>query len=168
MIRKMLFIVFMLVHFGGMAQDTPIDTSKYGADMIIDPIEYAPTMLNCEELELNKLRACNAEEISKIIRSNVLLPNGFDTIDIKVKVYVSFTVDTNAQVSEIEIVRGAEYYFSEAHQKFAKELNTEAKRVVGLFKFTKPAQMHGKDIRQLMTVPISFSNPEKTDSTKGE
>ena len=92
----------MLFQHVSMAQDTPIDTSKYGADMIIDPIEYPPTMLNCEELELNKLRACNAEEISKIIRNNVLLPNGFDTIDIKVRVYVSFTVDTNARYRKLK------------------------------------------------------------------
>ncbi len=166
MIRKIVLIVFVLIHFSGMAQVSPIDTNMYAADMIIDPIEYPPTMISCEGLEKDELRNCNNEEIVKTIRNNLVLPKGLDTINTKVKVYVSFIVDTNTQVSDIEIIRGAEHYFSETQSDLIKKLNSEAIRVVSLFKFTKAGHMLGKPVWQRMTVPVSFSNPEKTNTTK--
>ena len=165
MIRILLVIGYILWHFVGVAQVKEPDSLDYG-DITITPIEYPPTMLNCEGLENGKQRSCMNAEIVKLIRNNLALPLGFDSIDTIVRVYVSFIVDTTAQVSDIEISLGADRYFSETQSDLIKKLNSEAIRVVGLFKYTEPGHMLGKAVRQKMTVPVTFSNPEKEKTTE--
>ena len=80
--------------------------------------------------------------LKKFIKENLRYPKTGECIS--GNVYVSFTVDTNGLIKNIEIKRG-----------ITTASNEEAIRIVKLMKFN-PATRNGKPIEAEMIVPISF------------
>ena len=84
--------------------------------------------------------------LMKFIQKNVRYPAIAKEYNITGKVYVSFIVDKQGNVTNVKIVRGVD-----------KNLDAEAKRVVSSLPKYKPGKQRGKPVRVMFTIPINFT-----------
>ena len=84
--------------------------------------------------------------LMKFIQKNVRYPAIAKEYNITGKVYVSFIVDKQGSVTNVNIVRGVD-----------KNLDAEALRVVSLLPKYKPGKQRGKAVRVMFTIPINFT-----------
>ena len=84
--------------------------------------------------------------LKKFIKKNVKYPAISKEYNITGKVYVSFIVDKQGNVSNAKIVKGV-----------SKELDDEALRVVSLLPKYKSGKQRGKTVRVMLTIPINFT-----------
>ena len=84
--------------------------------------------------------------LMKFIQRNVRYPAIAKEYNITGKVYVSFIVDKQGNVTNVKIVKGV-----------SKELDDEALRVVSLLPKYKPGKQRGKTVRVMFTIPINFT-----------
>lgn len=84
--------------------------------------------------------------LMKFIQKNVRYPAIAKEYNITGKVYVSFIVDKQGNVTNVKIVRGVD-----------KNLDAEAVRVVSSLPKYKPGKQRGKAVRVMFTIPINFT-----------
>tara|TARA_B110001454_G_scaffold218981_1_gene248918 strand:- start:1478 stop:2128 length:651 start_codon:yes stop_codon:yes gene_type:complete len=84
--------------------------------------------------------------LMKFIQKNVKYPAIAKEYNITGKVYVSFIVDRQGNVTNVKIVRGVD-----------KNLDAEAFRVVSALPKYKPGRQRGKAVRVMFTIPINFT-----------
>lgn len=84
--------------------------------------------------------------LMKFIQKNVRYPAIAKEYNITGKVYVSFIVDKQGNVTNVKIVRGVD-----------KNLDAEAVRVVSALPKYKPGKQRGKAVRVMFTIPINFT-----------
>ena len=84
--------------------------------------------------------------LMKFIQKNVKYPAIAKEYNITGKVYVSFIVDKQGNVTNVKIVRGVD-----------KNLDAEAVRVVSSLPKYKPGKQRGKAVRVMFTIPINFT-----------
>ena len=84
--------------------------------------------------------------LMKFIQKNVRYPAIAKEYNITGKVYVSFIVDKQGNVTNVKIVRGVD-----------KNLDAEAVRVVSSLPKYKPGKQRGKPVRVMFTIPINFT-----------
>ena len=84
--------------------------------------------------------------LMKFIKENVRYPAEAKEYNITGKVYVSFIVDKQGNVTDVKIVRGAD-----------KNLDAEALRVVSSLPRYKPGKQRGEPVRVMFTIPINFN-----------
>ena len=84
--------------------------------------------------------------LMKFIQKNVRYPAIAKEYNITGKVYVSFIVDKQGNVTNVKIVRGVD-----------KNLDAEALRVVSSLPKYKPGKQRGKAVRVMFTIPINFT-----------
>jgi TonB family protein len=84
--------------------------------------------------------------LMKFIQKNVRYPAIAKEYNITGKVYVSFIVDKQGNVTNVKIVRGVD-----------KNLDSEALRVVSSLPKYKPGKQRGKPVRVMFTIPINFT-----------
>ena len=84
--------------------------------------------------------------LMKFIQENVKYPEKAREYNITGKVFVSFIVDKQGNVTNVKIVRGVD-----------KNLDAEAKRVVSSLPKYKPGKQRGKPVRVMFTIPINFT-----------
>lgn len=84
--------------------------------------------------------------LMKFIQKNVRYPAIAKEYNITGKVYVSFIVNKQGNVTNVKIVRGVD-----------KNLDAEAVRVVSSLPKYKPGKQRGKAVRVMFTIPINFT-----------
>ena len=84
--------------------------------------------------------------LMKFIQKNVRYPAIAKEYNITGKVYVSFIVDKQGNVTNVKIVRGVD-----------KNLDAEAVRVVSSLPKYKPGKQRGKAVRVMFRIPINFT-----------
>lgn len=110
----------------------------------------------CYDENGNKTEYCSYQEIAefvgglpklyKYIGQNLTYPEYAQRKGIHGKVYLSFVVDTDGSVIDIEVVKGVE-----------KHLDDEAIRIVSEMPKWKPAKFEGNFVKSEFTLPINFS-----------
>ena len=85
------------------------------------------------------------EALFKFIAHNVMYPDYERENDIQGRVVLSFIIDTNGAISNIEVKKSA-----------SKGLDAEAIRVVKLLPKFKPGKQQGKPVRVTYVLPIMF------------
>lgn len=85
-------------------------------------------------------------EMIKFIHSNLLYPEISKITNEQGKVQISFVVEKDGSISNVEVIRGN-----------YKNLNREASRIIRAFPKWKPAQKDGKDVRSRVNIPIIFT-----------
>lgn len=88
-------------------------------------------------------------EMQNFISSTVIYPEESIQWGDQGTVFVSFIVEKDGSVSNVEIERG-----------ITTELDREAKRVVGLFPNWKPGEVQAKPVRTRVRLPITFTYGE--------
>ena len=125
----------------------------------------AQTLVGNDTIKSSENRLTNKEEVpvveelpqfpggsnnmSKFIAENYNFPE--KTIKkIDGKVYVSFLIDEEGKINQIQILKGID-----------KEIDDEILRVVSIMPAWKPATMNGRNVRVKMTIPIKLYKPRK-------
>jgi TonB family protein len=90
------------------------------------------------------------------LQKNLVYPKEAKEKGIQGKVYVSFTVEKDGSITQVEVVRGIE------------DLNEEAIRVIKMMPKWKPGTEFGKIVPIRFTMPIRFSLGDKKDTPKNK
>ena len=108
-------------------------------------VEDMPKYKGCEGLKGDEATQCTMKAIMKYVGENVEYPRVAESNDIEGKVFVSFVVDKDGSVTDVQVVRGVD-----------KDLDNAAVKVVkSLPKFT-PGKQRGKAARVKYNIPIVF------------
>lgn len=187
MIRKILIAAFVLTHLSGMAQEKlPIydslgvylvDTEGFmESEETIDrgdwimpptPLTTLPLVDSCEGVDEDSIRACMNRYFNNLIKSKAQIPESFKDSVFYEKIYVRIILDENAEIEKIDLPH--EPILLEPYRKERLSiLLEEAKRVLAHANFSKPAYQGDRAVKFSFAIPITFSNPEKTDTTKRE
>ena len=82
------------------------------------------------------------------LAKNIRYPENMKELGIQGKVYLSFTVEKDGSITDIQVARGI---------SGGKELNEEAVRVLkNLPKKFSPGKMNNKPVRVRLTIPVNF------------
>ena len=109
-------------------------------------VEKKPVFPGCEGVPEDEQMKCFEEKIMKHILEEVKYPMMVKENRVEEKVYVSFIIDEEGEVTSIEVVRGKD-----------KALMKESIRVIdALPKMASPASQRGKPVPVLFSVPINF------------
>jgi len=85
------------------------------------------------------------EAMMKFLRKNMKYPAVARRMGVEGAVYVSFVIDREGNISDIQIVKG-----------ISAECDKEALRVVKLMPLWKPGKQNGKAVRSRFVLPIKF------------
>lgn len=101
-------------------------------------------------------------ELLKFLQKNVKYPNMAKENGIQGKVYVSFVIDKEGNVGEIEVLKpvtapkAPEKKYQDQYDLGAKQINDEAVRVIGLMPKWSPGLKDGKPVKVMYNFPIKF------------
>ena len=130
-------------NLGVQASDRKLCYFNHDEDNRYLQISEQPPVFPC--ITINKKENCGEEGIYVYIKENLIYPPLAEKKNIQGKVYVSFVVDTDGSITNVDIVRGVN-----------ELLDTEALRIVSSFPKYKPASNKGKPVKMMLTIPIDF------------
>ncbi len=151
-----------LFAFGAFAQQDTI--AKDGDDREIlnfSVVERIPIIRGCANLSSatqEDQRECMQYQIAKHVGENFEFPEKTRQMGIQGKIYITFVIEKNGKLSNVNISKGVEHDYKGAGRKVraaAKELDKEAIRVIKLLEFLEPAFQRGKPVRMSFTMPIN-------------
>lgn len=143
-IQLLHLLLFSLVT-GGLSAQSII--SKEDSEKIFSfaVVESLPQAFGCsEDFSNNEQRACFQQQVLRQVGENFQYPDEDRKAGIQGRVYVSFVVEKDASIGNVEVVRGVSY-----------DLDRECVRVVKKLKIVKPAYQRGKPVRMSYTLPIN-------------
>ncbi len=107
-------------------------------------VENKPVFPGCENVPKSEETECFQRMISKHVASNFVFPEMARQMGISGKVYVSFVIEKDGSISNVEVLRGVD-----------KLLDDEAVRVIKKLPKMIPAKQRGKPVRMSFQMPIS-------------
>ncbi len=148
-----------LFAFGSFAQeDTTVKSTESREILNFAVVENSPTLLGCDTVPKVELKQCFTQGLTKHVSQNFNYPDAARKLGIQAKIYLSFVVETDGTISNVQILRSASNKYAtgnEGEKKAAKALDDEAVRVISLLKFSAPAMQRGKPVRMSFTMPIN-------------
>ena len=112
------------------------------APALFRDLSKAPIFPGCEQSD--DLKACFIEKLHEFVRTNFNYPEAAKNQGISGRVYVSFVIDTNGNVTKLKM-RGPNPI-----------LENEAKRIISLLPTITPGEVDGKPVAMAMALPIAF------------
>jgi protein TonB len=106
-------------------------------------VENKPVFPGCENVPKAEEVACFQKEISKHVATNFSFPEMARQMGIQGTVYVSFVIEKDGSISNVEVLRGVD-----------KLLDDEAVRVIKKLPKMTPAKQRGKPVRMSFQMPI--------------
>ena len=107
-------------------------------------IEEVPTFPGCEKLAKSERRQCFQERMDRHVRRTFRYPEIAQEMGIQGRVYVSFVIDENGNITKIQ-VRGPD-----------KNLEGEARRIIEKLPKMVPGRQRGRPVRVPFSYPITF------------
>lgn len=108
-------------------------------------VEKTAVLSGCEAInETSELRSCFSKKMLKYIAKEFKFPAEAQKLGIQGRIYISFVIEKNRSISNIEILRGVDPL-----------LDQEAIRVIKELKILKPAMQGGKPVRMSYTQAIN-------------
>ncbi len=151
-----------LFAFGAFAQEEIESEPKIAEEKYsFAVVEKIPLIKGCANLSSSTQedqRECMEHHIAKHVGDNFTFPEKARQKSIQARIFISFVVEKNGNVSSIRVLKGAEDAYKDASKKkkaAAKELDKEAIRVIKLLEFLEPAMQKGKPVRMSFTMPIN-------------
>lgn len=187
MVQKIFLVTTVLIHFGAMAQaELPIydslgvylaKTEEFmeGEEIIFPnqdgwmmpptPITTLPVIDSCEGLEPKEAKECMNRYFKNLVKREAQILEALKDSVFYEKIYFRFILDENAQIEKIDAPH--ESIILEPYRKERLSiLLLEAERVLTKAKFSKPAYQGDRAVKISFAIPITFSNPEKKETTK--
>jgi protein TonB len=125
-----------------------IEVEEEESDEILNfaVVENKPVFPGCENEPNEEAKfQCFQLSLMKFISKNVDYPEMSRQMGVQGRVFVSFVVEKNGKISNVEVARGVD-----------KMLDKSAVDVVGKLPKLKPAKQSGRAVRMSYTVPINF------------
>ena len=110
-------------------------------------VESMPVFPGCEGLKGEELKLCFEERLLKFVADNVKYPTMSKVMGVEGRVFVSFVVDKNGEVKDVEVTRGPDKYL----------IDEGARLVNSLPKMSSPAMQRGKPVPIQYGLPIKFA-----------
>tara|TARA_X000000950_G_scaffold210924_2_gene253618 strand:+ start:521 stop:1216 length:696 start_codon:yes stop_codon:yes gene_type:complete len=107
-------------------------------------IEEVPTFPGCEKLAKSERRQCFQDRMDRHVRRTFRYPEIAQEMGIQGRVYVSFVIDENGNITKIQ-VRGPD-----------KNLEGEARRIIEKLPKMVPGRQRGRPVRVPFSYPITF------------
>lgn len=104
----------------------------------IEPIEYLP-------IENQAMFPGGMEKLMEYLAKNIKYPNQAAAAGISGKVFLSFVIDQNGAITNIEVLKGIGFGCDE-----------EAKRVIAKMPNWKPGNQSGRSVKSRFNLPIAF------------
>ena len=139
------FCLLPLLFFSvkGSAQDAPADSTE---SVHIAIVEEVPRWPGCEDASGTVAQACTDEGVMRHVVKETKYPNKARRKGVQGQVYVSFVVERDGSVGEVEVLRSVHPLLDE-----------EAVRVVKTFPRFSPGLQRGKPVRVRYSLPMNFS-----------
>ena len=107
-------------------------------------IEEVPTFPGCEKLAKSERRQCFQDRMDRHVRRTFRYPEIAQEMGIQGRVYVSFVIDENGNITKIQ-VRGPD-----------KNLEGEARRIIEKLPKMVPGRQRGRPVRVPFSYPITL------------
>lgn len=107
-------------------------------------IEEVPTFPGCGKLAKSERRQCFQDRMDRHVRRTFRYPEIAQEMGIQGRVYVSFVIDENGNITKIQ-VRGPD-----------KNLEGEARRIIEKLPKMVPGRQRGRPVRVPFSYPITF------------
>lgn len=107
-------------------------------------IEEVPTFPGCEKLAKSERRQCFQDRMDRHVRRTFRYPEIAQEMGIQGRVYVSFVIDENGNITKIQD-RGPD-----------KNLEGEARRIIEKLPKMVPGRQRGRPVRVPFSYPITF------------
>ncbi len=107
-------------------------------------VENKPVFPGCENVPKSEETQCFQEQITKHVNQYFVFPEMARQMGIQGKVYVSFVIEKDGSISNVDVARGVD-----------KLLDDEAVRVIKKLPKMTPAKQRGKPVRMSFTMPIN-------------
>ncbi len=141
-------------------EETVIESTETNEEDIVDIVEVAeeeddddipfaiiedvPIFPGCEKVDKSQRRDCFQEQMNKHIRKNFRYPEIAQEMGIQGRVYVSFIIAKDGQITNITM-RGPD-----------KNLEKEAQRIISKLPSMTPGKQRGRPVRVPFSIPIVF------------
>ena len=141
-------------------EETVIESTETNEEDIVDIVEVAeeeddddipfaiiedvPIFPGCEKVDKSQRRDCFQEQMNKHIRKNFRYPEIAQEMGIQGRVYVSFIIAKDGQITNITM-RGPD-----------KNLEKEAQRIISKLPSMTPGKQRGRPVRVPFSIPITF------------
>lgn len=140
------------------ADQEPIVAGKESNSLKMNEIEELPVVVGVSNVEASpeQRKAQIFEVITNHIVENFKYPELAEKEGLEGKIFVSFVIETDGSIGEVEIIKSLET--SNAEQETAREqAEVQARELIAsLPKFAKPAYKDGKPVRMEMVLPIAL------------
>lgn len=107
-------------------------------------IEEVPTFPGCEKLAKSERRQCFQDRMDRHVRRTFRYPEIAQEMGIQGRVYVSFVIDENGNITKIQVC-GPD-----------KNLEGEARRIIEKLPKMVPGRQRGRPVRVPFSYPITF------------
>lgn len=141
------FTEFMVVDDAELEATFPNYNAEY---RFIDDLDNPPSLVTHPEKKASFPEGDSA--MYSFIESYVTYPDELKDEGIYGKVVVSFIIDPDGYLSDLEVLRGKHPL-----------LDAEAKRIVSIMPLWIPAEHEGKKVASKVVIPISFKQPDTSD-----
>lgn len=142
---KIILISLVFLPIGLFGQETPpppvvtVQTSKAEKEVV-----FVEDIIDFPDKEAGFKGG--TKEMQKFINENVKYPQDAINSNIEGRVYLSFVVEKNGEITNIIVERGTHL-----------SLDREAKRLISIMPKWKPGKMQGKKVKTRCRLPINFT-----------
>ena len=141
---KYIFLLFFLISFNSIHSQVDSETTNEDEKVLITIIEDIPIAPGCESVERNKRMECFNTFMTEHIQKHFKYPKAAAKKNIQGKVLVTFIINKEGFVEQIETNGGHEL------------LRQEAYRIIDKLPQFRPGLLRGEPVKVQNGVPITF------------
>ncbi len=155
-------LTLSLFAFGAFAQiDSTAKSAERSEVVNFAVVETVPLIKGCETISTenhDEMKRCFTTKLFEHVNKHFQFPEAARQLGVGGKVYISFVVEEDGTISNIDIARSAAINYTDSSQEIqnaAKLLDEEAIRIIKMIQIEKPAMQRGKPVRMSFTMPIN-------------
>ena len=142
--KKIIFLLIAFFSISCFAQEETSLIDENSGTLTIEIVDVPPTSTNCLGESKKEKSNCFNQKMNEHLRKHFKYPNKAAEDNIQGKVIVSFVINKEGKVVDIQTNGGH------------KLLQKEARRIIALLPKFTPAVKNGKPVNIMYSIPINF------------
>lgn len=142
--KKITFLLITFFSISCFAQEEMSLIDENSETLTVEIVDLPPTSTNCKGESKKEKSNCFNQKIDEHLRKHFKYPNKAAEDNIQGKVVVSFVINKEGKVVDIQTNGGH------------KILQKEARRIIALLPNFTPAVKNGKPVNIMYSIPINF------------
>ncbi len=142
--KKIIFLLIAFFSISCFAQEETSLIDENSGTLTLEIVDVPPTSTNCLGESKKEKSNCFNQKMSEHLRKHFKYPNKAAEDNIQGKVIVSFVINKEGKVVDIQTNGGH------------KLLQKEARRIIALLPKFTPAVKNGKPVNIMYSIPINF------------